>query len=359
MKLINLFVLLVLTTVCSLPAMDAPLNPDHETDFNNFIEYWEDIAKEIPLQIDPYEKNQRDAMQEAKQSGPQRPFVCACGADFSSRGALAIHQGRMHKTTPVVETQGQNLPVVTRRPTLTIGNAPAVEAPQNWSFEAYNPTIFKKQDSSETHSHPPKSSKSIKKTKEVSKTVSVKTKSRKVCDTARLLICSRRDKNSFKMISDFKKHILACCTDLQPYKCDDPKCNFTCVQSNNLQRHMKTIHKLDANTQLSVDMLKKISAAINPFLPAWEFKCEVCDGLFPDVDSLRTHHNKTHSNTILELPVIITSDLMMQTAKKSRPPKRKALTLETKDSVPSIQRIQNKSMKSSSAESLDEMENLK
>lgn len=351
MKLINSVLFLVLTTFCSIQSMDAPLS--------HGIDYWEDIAKEISFQINPNEKNQTDVTQEAKQSEPKRSFVCTCGAAFFTGGALAIHQGRMHKPPPLVETQGQNLTVVTRRPALTIGNIPAIEAHQNWSFESYNPTNFIKQDSSEIHSHPPKSSKSTKEKKEVSKTVSVKIKSRKVCAIARLLICSKCDKNSFKMISDFKKHILACCTDLQPYKCDEPKCTFTCVQSNNLKRHMKTVHKRDANTRLSVDMLKKISAAINSFLPAWEFKCEVCDGLFPDVDSLRTHHNKIHSNTNLTLPVIITSDLMMQTAKKSRPPKRKALTLETKDSAPSIQRIQNKSKKSSSAESLDEMENLK
>lgn len=112
------------------------------------------------------------------------------------------------------------------------------------------------------------------------------------------LSCPKCRQKSFKSIGYFKTHLLACCTDFKPYKCNKKcgifKCGFETVQSNNYSRHMAQTHLCVANTELDIDVHKKISALIKPFLPAWDFTCQTCDNLFPTKLSLSNHITSAH-----------------------------------------------------------------
>lgn len=87
-----------------------------------------------------------------------------------------------------------------------------------------------------------------------------------------------------------KIHILAAHTDLKPYICKETNCNFTCANPRVLQKHAKNKHRRTiAFPQLSLEMQRKVSAVLARFLTAWEFKCNICDGLFHSAHSLFLH----------------------------------------------------------------------
>jgi uncharacterized Zn-finger protein len=97
--------------------------------------------------------------------------------------------------------------------------------------------------------------------------------------------CSQK----FAHIQSLKKHILSVHTKLRPYQCDKYGCSFKTASLDNFIKHMKNEHKSEANTKLSLETQKQISAALKPFLSSWKFQCAKCDALFPSQDSLKRH----------------------------------------------------------------------